>query len=125
MVRILIVLFAILLLDVGAVFTQEVTTASPSQRHVVEIRDFGFHPQRIFVFPGDTIVWINRDIVPHTATAEDGTWGSKDLEEGDSWEMVVKNGGIQSYFCNFHLQMTAVLEARKQLSGNFSRDKAP
>ena len=119
--RILIVLFSILLLDVEAVFTQEVTTASPSQRHVVEIRDFGFYPQRIIVSTGDTIVWINRDIVPHTATTEDGTWGSKDLEEGDSWEMVVKNGGIQSYFCDFHPQMTAVMEARKQLSGNFPR----
>ena len=125
MVRVLIGLFTILLLDGGAVAAQKVTTASPSQRHIVEIRDFGFHPQRILVSPGDTIVWINRDIVPHTATAKDGRWGSKDLEEGDSWEMVVKNGGIQSYFCDFHPQMTAVLEARNQFSGNFPRTEAP
>ena len=125
MVRVLIGLFTILLLDGGAVAAQKVTTASPSQRHIVEIRDFGFHPQRILVSQGDTIVWINRDIVPHTATAKDGRWGSKDLEEGDSWEMVVKNGGIQSYFCDFHPQMTAVLEARNQFSGNFPRTEAP
>jgi len=123
MVRVLIGLFTILLLDGGAVAAQKVTTASPSQRHIVEIRDFGFHPQRILVSPGDTIVWINRDIVPHTATAKDGRWGSEDLEEGESWEMVVKQRGIRSYFCEFHPNMRGVMETRKPFSETFSWTK--
>ena len=28
-----------------------------------------FHPEVLEVQRGDTVVWINRDIVPHTATA--------------------------------------------------------
>ena len=120
MVRVLIGLLVILLLDVEAVFTQEVSTASPSQRHVVEIREFGFHPERLVVFPGDTIVWINRDIVPHTATARGGSWGSRDLEEGESWEMVVKQGGMQPYYCEFHPQMEGILEGRKRFSETLS-----
>ena len=38
------------------------------QRHVVEIRGMAFHPEALEVRRGDTVVWINRDMVPHTAT---------------------------------------------------------
>ena len=123
MVRVLVVLFTILLLNWEAVSTQMLATASPPRRHVVEIREFSFHPKRILVSPGDTIVWINRDIVPHTATASDGTWGSQDMEEGESWEMVVENSVMQPYFCDFHPNMRGVMEARKPFSGTFSWTK--
>ena len=82
MVRVLILgLFTILLFNGEALSTQMVTTASPPRQHIVEIRDFGFHPERTLISPGDTIVWINRDIVPHTVTAGDGSWGSWAVRE--------------------------------------------
>ena len=112
MVRVLIGLFTILLFSGEAVSTQIQSTASPFRRHVVEIQAFSFQPQRTVVSPGDTIVWINQDIVPHTVTANGGTWRSQPLEEGDSWEMVVGNGGMETYFCEFHPHMTGVLTTR-------------
>ena len=55
------------------------TTLSPvkagdtlNQRHVVEIRNLEFTPKELTVVPGDTITWINYDLVPHTVTADDG-----------------------------------------------------
>ena len=79
------------------------------RRHVVEIRDFGFHPKSIQVSAGDTIVWTNRDLVPHTATADDGGWSSPELAEGQSWEWRVAMDGLQNYFCEFHPHMTGSL----------------
>src|SRR5204862_476961 len=46
--------------------------AAASRTHTVEIRGMEFHPAELTVAVGDTIVWINRDIVPHTATAGGG-----------------------------------------------------
>jgi plastocyanin len=40
-----------------------------SQRHAVEIRGMAFHPEVLEIRLGDTVVWTNRDLVPHTATA--------------------------------------------------------
>lgn len=124
MLRIFVGLFTILLLNGEAAFSRVLKAASLPRRHVLEIREFDFYPQHALVSPGDTIVWINRDIVPHTARAKDGTWGSPSLEEGGSWEMVVQKSGMQAYFCEFHPHMGGVLEARKESSRDFLRIQA-
>lgn len=105
-------LFMIFLLNGETVSSQVLETASPPQRHVVEIRDFSFHPKHTVASLGDTIVWINRDVVPHTATANDRTWSSGELQEGESWEMLVGVSGVQDYSCEFHPDMEGVLEVR-------------
>ena len=84
------------------------TTVLPS-RHTVEIRGLSFVPQSTVVSAGDTIVWINRDIVPHAITAEAGSWAPHTLQEGQSWEMVVEKGGTYPYFCLFHPEMRGLL----------------
>jgi plastocyanin len=40
--------------------------------HTVTIEEMRFHPERLTVARGDTIVWVNRDLVPHTATSAAG-----------------------------------------------------
>lgn len=85
--------------------------ASPKRQHLVEIRAFNFVPQHSVVAAGDTIVWINHDIVPHTVTAEGGAWLPRTLVEGESWEMFIEEGGTYAYFCEFHPHMKGLLEA--------------
>ncbi len=81
-------------------------TASLPQRHVVEIRDFAFQPPHIVVEPGDTVVWINKDFVPHFVSLVDGKWQSNLLEENQSWKLLVKEAGFFNYECVFHPEMT-------------------
>ena len=109
-------LFAILLLTGEIAPSQMQEAVSPPRRHIIEIRDFDFHPKRTLALPGDTVVWINRDIVPHTATANDRGWSSQALEEGESWEMVVKDTRLHNYFCDFHRHMEGVLETRHRIN---------
>jgi len=47
--------------------------------HDIEIKEFAFNPSILEVRPGDQIRWTNRDISPHTATAEDGSWDTGEL----------------------------------------------
>lgn len=80
------------------------------QRHVVEIRNLKFHPERVTVAPGDTVVWINQDIVPHTVTADDKSWDSRKIAKQARWELVIQPGMRKSYFCRFHPSMKGQLE---------------
>lgn len=105
MIRILITLIIILVVNGEAVSKP----ASLPRQHIVKIQAFSFQPQRTMVSPGDTIVWVNRDIVPHTVTATRGTWESQKLEEGQSLEVIVQHNGVYSYFCEFHPHMTGII----------------
>lgn len=87
-------------------------TASPSRLHLIEIQAFRFMPQQTVVAPGDRIRWVNRDIVPHTVTAEGGVWLPRILAEGESWEFAVEAGGTYVYFCEFHPHMKGSLAAQ-------------
>ncbi len=90
-------------------FGGKAIAADGGQTHIVEIRDFVFAPERIEVRPGDRITWINRDIAPHTATADDGSWDSGELRRDEEWQMTVEAGMKTDYYCRFHPMMKARL----------------
>lgn len=63
--------------------------ASPTLDHRVEISGFEFSPSELTVSVGDTITWINRDIAPHTATADDDSWDTGTLNTDDAAGLTV------------------------------------
>lgn len=88
-------------------------TASLPQRHVVEIRGMAFHPEALEVRRGDTVVWINRDIVPHTATStRSGEWDTGTLLQDSTGQYVVLHAGEDPYFCRLHPVMLGRLLVR-------------
>jgi len=82
---------------------------SPSRTHTVSIEAMQFQPEVLTVSSGDTIVWINKDPVPHTATSADGGFDSKDIPAGKSWTHLVRKKGQFAYICTFHPTMKAML----------------
>ena len=108
--------FVIMGLLLVGLFSGEVVaqTAPSPQRHVVEIRDFAFHPSHIVVAPGDTVVWVNKDFVPHFVSLVDGKWQSDVLEEHQSWKLFVTEAGFFNYVCVFHPEMTGKVIAGDQ-----------
>jgi plastocyanin len=83
------------------------------QRHVVEIRGMAFHPRVLEVHRGDTVVWINRDMVPHTATSmKKGSWNTGPLPEGKSGRYVPRRAGEDPYFCQLHPVMRGAVIVR-------------
>jgi plastocyanin len=80
--------------------------------HTVEIRGFTYVPATLEVAVGDTVVWVNRDIVPHTATQDGRAWDSGSLGTALAWRVVAASPGRQLYYCTFHPTMRGVLVVR-------------
>ena len=91
-------------------------SSSPGTVHHVEIRSFRFLPSRLVVRPGDSVVFVNRDIAPHTATALDGSWGTGELKLNESASVRVTDGMATEYLCRFHPLMTGeiAIQTRKR-----------
>jgi len=83
---------------------------SAGTNHTVIIQDLLFLPNSLKVEIGDTITWINNDFIPHTATANDKSWDSKNLAKGESFSLVVDEHTSLEYFCVYHPNMTAKIE---------------
>jgi plastocyanin len=105
---------ALLGLSVGNIAMFAPASSHASTEHHVEIRAFEFAPEHLTVKVGDTIVWTNFDIVPHTATADDLSWETETLEQSASARMTVVEGMTVDYFCAFHPHMRARLQIENQ-----------
>ncbi len=93
--------------------TSYATQNEGSLLHGVEISDFTFSIEMLAVRVGDRIVWVNNDIVPHTATAKDRSWDTGLIAPDASAILTVTAGMTTAYFCEYHPVMVAqiVLEA--------------
>lgn len=88
-------------------------SAAEPKVHTVNIKSFEFLPASLTVRVGDTIVWKNDDVVPHTATSTGKkVFDSGNIEPGASWSYVVKKKGTFPYFCAYHINMKAKLIVR-------------
>lgn len=83
--------------------------SSTPQHHIVNIADFAFSPATLSASQGDRVTWINRDIVPHTATANDGSWDTGEIGPGERAVIQLTEGMSAEYFCRFHPSMTAMI----------------
>ena len=71
----------------------------------VDIGDNFFDPPNAAVEPGSTITWTNRGAVPHTVTADDGSFDSERLNPGDSYTVAFGGQGTVTYHCEIHPEM--------------------
>lgn len=76
----------------------------------VEIEDFAYDPDPVTIEEGGKVTWINRDSVPHTATAEDGSFDTGTLAEGKIGSESFKEPGTYAYTCTIHPEMEGTVE---------------
>lgn len=86
-------------------------TLPPEATTEVLVEDFSFQPPHIQVNAGDTVTWTHgSDPEPHTATADDASFGSGDLEdEGETFELTFAEPGEFPYFCEVHSDMRGLV----------------
>jgi plastocyanin len=79
----------------------------------VTIADFAFAPSSVTVNVGDSVTWTNEDDVAHTATADDGSFDTGNIENGESGTATFDEAGTFEYFCQPHPNMrgTVVVQA--------------
>ena len=79
-----------------------------SKTHRVEIVQMRFSPASMSVRPGDTVLFVNLDMVTHDVTEASGkSWKSPPLAAKSSWKKVVKTSA--SYYCSFHPVMKGTI----------------
>jgi plastocyanin len=78
--------------------------------HTVTIEDMKFQPEELTVASGDVVVWVNKDLVAHTATStETGIFDSKLIAPDKSWKFTARKKGALAYGCTYHPAMRAML----------------
>ena len=80
--------------------------------HTVVIAKMKFGPVPAGIRAGDTIVWVNRDPVKHTATARDRSF-NVDLPPGKSGRTIVRRIGASAFYCIYHPGMKGTLTVGK------------
>jgi plastocyanin len=75
-------------------------SASPAA--VVRMKNFAFVPQTVTIHAGQSVQWVNDDNVSHSATADDRSWNSGELDQGQSWTYTFSAAGTYKYYCDDH-----------------------
>jgi plastocyanin len=75
----------------------------------VHIKSMKFTPKLAEVSVGDTITFVNEDAVPHTATADDGSFDTGRLNRGESATVTISAVGQFTYKCLVHPSMKGVV----------------
>ena len=85
---------------------------SEPKTHTVTMENMRFQPQHLTVARGDTVVWVNKDLVPHTATSKAGGFDSQVVPAEKTWRFTARKTGEFAYICAFHPTMAATLQVR-------------
>ncbi|BFG77437.1 cupredoxin family copper-binding protein [Paraburkholderia terrae] len=77
--------------------------------YVVTIEQMRFDPPTLTVHRGDEIVWVNKDLVAHTASTDAKGFDSRSIAPDASWRYRVSTPGRYTYRCIFHPTMHGTL----------------
>jgi len=75
----------------------------------VTIADLKFGPDTLTVSAGATVTWTNSDTTQHTVTADDGSFDSGTLAQGQTFSHTFDTPGTYTYHCTIHPTMTATI----------------
>ncbi|MGH6891030.1 MAG: cupredoxin domain-containing protein [Dongiaceae bacterium] len=92
----------------GAPFARRARAESAT----VEMRQLKFMPAEIEIAVGETVTFVNLDLVPHTATASDKSFDTGILRKDERKEIGFPTAGAFAYVCKFHRHMTGRILVR-------------
>lgn len=81
--------------------TRNRTASAVQEKATVKISSFKFEPKVLTVAPGTTVEWVNEG-GRHSVEADDGSFKSDVLKQGDKFEHKFDKAGTFAYHCEFH-----------------------
>src|SRR3954469_9766880 len=93
------------LIALGWLSLMTVQAHAATATHTVVIEAMEFKPAIFTVKKGDRVVWVNKDLFPHTATASDRSFDSKEIPAGKRWIYIATVSGNHPYVCSLHPTM--------------------
>jgi plastocyanin len=93
----------------------------------VTMEDFAFSPATVTVGVSDSVTWTNNDSADHTSTADDGSFDTESIGNGESSTLTFQEAGSFAYHCTIHPAMhgTVVVEAAAGGGGGTTLTPAP
>ena len=73
----------------------------------VDVLDYLYMPQRVAVPAGTTVSWKNGGDIVHTATSQDNSWDTGDIQPGQTTSITFNSAGTFTYACTPHPWMVA------------------
>ena len=86
--------------------------SAAAETHTILMEGVAFVPQTLTVKPGDVVVWVNKDLFPHTATAQNREFDSGEIAPGKTWKYIAEKPGEFSYVCTLHPTMKGTLTVK-------------
>lgn len=87
-------------------FSVSVSAQQAAAAPAVTIDNFSFGPPTLTVATGTTVIWTNRDDIPHTVVSTEGAFKSKAVDTDEKFSYTFAKPGTYSYFCSIHPKMT-------------------
>ncbi len=72
----------------------------------VAIEGYTYTPDTLVVKKGTVVTWTNNDTQAHSASADEGSFDTGLLEQGDSASVTLNEPGEYTYHCSLHPNMT-------------------
>jgi plastocyanin len=94
--------------SIAAAWTLAMSIPAHAATIQITMENLVISPAEVSAKVGDTIEWINKDVLVHTATARNGDWDIS-LPPKKSGSLVLKKAGTVDYYCRFHPNMKATL----------------
>lgn len=85
--------------------TSQVSPTTNVNTTAVTIQNMSFSPATLTVKVGDSVTWTNQDSVGHTATADDNSFDTGVIENGQSKSVAFNKAGTYTYHCTIHPSM--------------------
>ena len=96
------------ILPIVAALTLATSVSAQAATIEITMENMAIAPAETSAKVGDTIEWVNKDILAHTATARNGDWDVT-MPPKKTVTLVLKKAGTIEYYCRFHPNMKATL----------------
>ena len=100
------------LIACSGVWAAESPRQAPQAAHTVIIENMQYSPAQLRVHRGERIVWVNKDLFPHTVTAAARAFDSGSIAANSAWTYVAGKAGEYAYGCTFHPSMKGRIEVQ-------------
>jgi plastocyanin len=96
------------ILPIVALLTLATSVSAQAATIEITMENMAIAPAETSAKVGDTIEWVNKDILAHTATARNGDWDVT-MPPKKTVTLVLKKAGTIEYYCRYHPNMKATL----------------
>jgi 3',5'-cyclic-AMP phosphodiesterase len=93
----------------GAQAQNQPKAAATGETMQAAIDNFAFTPQEMTVKAGSSVIWTNKDDIPHTVASDNNAFSSPVLDTNQSFQFTFTSPGKFAYFCKLHPHMTGVI----------------